>query len=101
MSGVSGFAAAATTFSASSVAPRPPSTEDIGRGAGHVAALAIGVHQVELGGRVGCKLVDGDDDRLAEVGGTVQVRGKVDEPALDGAGVGAGGLARAEHRRAS
>ena len=55
---------------------------------GDAAAGAVVVDDRELVGGVGAELVDRHDDRLAEMGGAVEVGGQVLEPALDGRRVG-------------
>ena len=95
MSGVSGCAAASTTFSASSMAPRPPSPKTLAVAQGTPRLCAVSVDDRQLLGRVGDELVDGHDRRLAEMRGAVEVGGQVVEPALDGPRVRLLGLRRA------
>ena len=78
---------------------RPP--ENIGGRTRHAPAGAVVVDDLDLFGRVGPKLVDGDDRRLAELGGTVEVGGQVFESPFDGRRVGVFQGVELRRRRAS
>ena len=84
MSAVSGRAGGRDDLLGQLGGPAAPLAEDVGRGAGDAPALAEGVDQGVLLGRVGRELVDGHDVGLPKCCGAVEVGGQVVQPSLDG-----------------